>query len=209
MGCRHHLHKSGRLVSIIGVSELSPLWSSRFLSEEDGQVDSELNKKPGWWGFKNGLGMLRTGAGEAGPRALEMRNLGPHSSLLSQSFPSNKILKGFLSILTFENHWALLYPWLQECFIRQGVTSKAKRISTLRALFSGLGASPPSNLFSSPLSPSASFISPTQAIHSACLAFWIPPRKCRCYSWSSGSGKATQFRSEDPNPSLGSAESWK
>ena len=45
MGCRHHLHKSGRLVSIIGVSELSPLWSSRFLSEEDGQVDSELNKK--------------------------------------------------------------------------------------------------------------------------------------------------------------------
>ena len=104
MGCRHHLHKSGRLVSIIGVSELSPLWSSRFLSEEDGQVDSELNKMPDWWGFKNGLGMLRTGAGEAGPRALEMRNLGPHSSLLSQSFPSNKILKGFLSILTFENH---------------------------------------------------------------------------------------------------------
>ena len=79
--------------------------------------------------------MLRTGTGDAGPRKVEMQNLRPHSSLLSQSFPSNKILKGFLSMLTFENHWSLLYPWLQACFIRQGVTSKAKRISTLRALF--------------------------------------------------------------------------
>lgn len=49
-------------------------------------MDSELNKMPDWWGFKNGLGMLRTGAGEADPRELETRNLGPHSSLLSQSF---------------------------------------------------------------------------------------------------------------------------
>lgn len=79
--------------------------------------------------------MLRTGTGDAGPRKVEMQNLRPHSSLLSQSFPSNKILKGFLSMLTFENHWSLLYPWLQACFIRQGVTSKAKRIFTLRALF--------------------------------------------------------------------------
>ena len=62
----------------------------------------------------------------------------------------------------------------------RGHFKSKKNFHTQSSFLFGLGASPPSNLFSLPLSPSVSFCSPTQAILSAHLAFWIPPRDCPC-----------------------------
>lgn len=128
---------------------------------------------PDWWGFKNGLGMLRTGAGEADPRELETRNLGPHSSLLSQSFPSNKSLKGFLSILTFENHWSLLSLTTRMFYKTRGHFKSKKNFYTQSSFFLDL------ELALHQISPHHHSLPLCPSLH--------PPRPSILPAWPSGS----------------------